>query len=359
MPELLLVGAGHAHLHLIAHAADLVAAGYRVRVLAPPSFDYSGVASATAAGSLPASTGRIDIRALCALQPVDLVEATLVDLDVPGQVATTSTGETLSYDVLSFNVGSVVDTRDLPVDDQVLRVKPLSDLAELSARLEAVPGATVTVIGGGSTGLELATHLSVRPGVARVRLVEAGPTIGADLPAGARRRLVRLLARRGVEVLTNTSVREITGREVLLDSGPLPHDVALLATGLAAPPLLQRVGVGGTHGVPVTATLQHVDHPEIYAGGDCAHFTPQPLPRVGVHGVRQGPVLLASLLARAGGDPLPTYTPPARSLSVLDLGGGVGLAVRGRWWWYGAAALRLKERIDIRWLDKYRSAGTP
>ena len=355
MPELLLVGAGHAHLHLIARARDLVGAGYRVRVLAPPSFDYSGVASATAAGALPATAGRIDVRALCALHPVDLVEATLVDLDVPGRLATTSTGETISYDVLSFNVGSVVDTHGLPVDDRVLRVKPLSDLAELSARLEASPGATITVIGGGSTGLELATHLSVRPGVAHVRLVEAGPEIGADLPAGARRRLTRLLARRGVEVLTTTSVREVTGSEVVLASGVLTHDVALLATGLAAPPLLQRMGVGDPDGVPVTATLQHVDHPEIYAGGDCAHFTPQPLPRVGVHGVRQGPVLLESLLARTRGDTLPTYSPPARALSVLDLGDGVGLAVRGRWWWYGVAALWLKQRIDRRWLKKYRS----
>lgn len=354
MPELLLVGAGHAHLHLIAHAGDLVAAGYRVRVLAPSTFDYSGVASATAAGSLSPADGRIDVRALCARHPVELVEATLVDLDLPGRRATTSSGETLDYDVLSLNVGSVIDAPGLRADDDVLRVKPLSDLAALSARLEAVPGATVTVVGGGSTGLELAAHLSVRPGVDHVRLVEASPAIGTDLPDGARRRLGRLLARRGVEVLTAAAVREVTGSEVVLDRGTLPHDVALLATGLAAPPLLAQVGLGDADGVPVTATLQHVDHPEVYAGGDCARFTPQPLPRVGVHGVRQGPVLLESLVARTRGDALPTYTPPTRALAVLDLGDGVALAVRGRWWWYGAAALRLKRRIDRRWLAKYR-----
>lgn len=359
MPELLLVGAGHAHLHLITHARDLVAVGYRVRVLAPPTFDYSGVASATAAGSLAATEGRIDVRALCARHPVELVEATLVDLDVPGRQATTSTGDTLDYDVLSLNLGSVVHAHGLRVDDDVLRVKPLSDLAALSARLESAPQATVTVIGGGSTGLELAAHLAVRPGVDHVRLVEASAEIGADLPFGARRRLKRLLARRGVEVLTATEVREVTGSAVVLDRGTLPHDVALLATGLAAPPVLARVGLGDADGVPVTATLQHVDHPEIHAVGDCAHFTPQPLPRVGVHGVRQGPVLLESLLARARGEALPTYTPPARALAVLDLGDGVALAVRGRWWWYGAAALRLKRRIDRRWLDKYRSSTAP
>lgn len=354
MPDLLLVGAGHAHLHLISHAAELVAAGYRVRVLAPAWFDYSGVASATAAGALPASAGRIDIRALCARHQVELVEATLVDLAVATRVAATSTGVTLSYDVLSLNLGSVVAAPGLDIAEEVLRVKPLSDLAELSARLEAAPDATVTVIGGGSTGLELAAHLAVRPGVTRVRLVEGGPEVGADLPPGARRRIIRLLARRNVEVHTDSEVRAVTADEVVLADGSLPHDVALLATGLAAPPLLQRLGLGDADGVPVTATLRHVDHPEIYAGGDCAHFTPGRLPRIGVHGVRQGPVLLAGLLARAHGDDAPTYEPPTKALSVLDLGDGVGLAVRGRWWWYGVSALRLKQRIDRRWLLKYR-----
>ena len=36
-------------------------------------------------------------------------------------------------------------------------------------------------------------------------------------------------------------------------------------------------------------------------------------------------------------------------------GGGVGLAVRGRFWWCGTAALRLKRRIDRRWLARYRT----
>lgn len=354
MPDLLLVGAGHAHLHLIAHAHDLVAAGYRVRVLAPRAFDYSGVASATAAGALPAAAGRIDVEALTARHDVELIEGTLTDLDLTDRVATTSGGATVAYDILSLNLGSVVDAPGLVASEEVLRVKPLSDLAALSARLDALPEATVTVIGGGSTGLELAAHLAARPGVALVRLVEAGPELGADLPAGARRRIRRLLTERSVEVHVDTAVREVTGREMVLGRRSLPHDVALLATGLAAPPLLRALGVGNTLGVPVTATLQHVEHPEIYAGGDCAHFTPGALPRIGVHGVRQGPVLLAGLLARTTGAEAPPYVPPRRALSVLDLGGGVGLAVRGRWWWYGAAALRLKQRIDRQWLEKYR-----
>lgn len=355
MPDLLLVGAGHAHLHLIANAPDLASAGYRVRVLAPRHFDYSGLASATAAGSVPADAGRIDVRALARRHGVELVEDTLSGLDLLGRCATTAGGAQIEYDVVSLNIGSIAAAPGMEVGAGVLRVKPLADLASLDTRLETTPGASVTVVGGGSTGIELAAHLSGRGGVGTVRLLDSGPEIGADLPPGARRRVVRLLDQRGVEVCVDAAVRTVTARQVDLDDGrTMRHDIALLATGLAASSLVSELGIGDADGIPVTAYLQHVDHPDTYAVGDCAHFTPQPLPRIGVHGVRQGPVLLASLLARAADAALPTYTPQDRALAVLDLGDGVGLAVRGRLWWYGGTALRLKRWIDRRWLARYR-----
>ena len=358
MSVVLLVGAGHAHLYVVQRAGDLVAAGYRVHLVAPRFFDYSGVVSATAAGALATGAGRIDVRSLTEACGVDFHEGTLQTLDPEARLAITSEGEQLSYDVISLNIGSVVAPVGMDVDPAVLRVKPLSGLAGLDARLRAFghPGATVTVVGGGASGLELAAHLSVRPDVLQVRLVEAGSMIGADLPVGARKRMVRVLGARGVAVHLGCLVRHLGERHLDCDDGTvLTHDVALLATGLTAPPLLAELGLGDERGVPVRATLQHVDRDEIYAMGDCARFLPRPLPRVGVHGVRQGPVLLQSLLARVRGEQLPAYQPQRRALSILDLGDGVGLAVRGRWWCYGAGALRLKRYIDRRWLRTYQA----
>ena len=358
MPVLLLVGAGHAHLYVVRHAAVLAAAGYRVHLLAPRFFDYSGVASATAAGVLPGDAGRIDVRSLAAASSVELHEGTVVSLDAQARIAVTSAGHRLPYDVLSLNIGSVVAPAGMHVDPAVLRVKPLSGLAELDARLHdsGPAGATVTVVGGGASGLELAAHLAVRRDVAQVQLVESG-RIGADLPGGARARLARLLARRGVAVHTGCEVRELGARQLTCQDGTvIAHDIAVLAAGLTAPPLLAELGIGDGRGVPVRATLQHVDRDDVYAVGDCAHFLPGPLPRIGVHGVRQGPVLLQSLLARLGDESLPVYEPQRRALAILDLGDGLGLAAWGRWWWFGAAALRVKRHIDRRWLRTYQLA---
>lgn len=357
MSDVLLVGAGHAHLYVLKRAAELAAAGYRVQLLAPRYFDYSDVASARAAGVLACNAGRIDVRALAGASGVEFRQGTLVGLDQEARIAVTSDDARLAYDALSFNIGSVVAPVGLDVHPSVLRVKPLSNLADLDARIRSAkhPGATVTVVGGGASGMELAANLAARRDVVQVRLLESGPTIGSGLPEQARRRVVRLLTTRGVAVHTGCAARQVGEREVICGEGTrVPHDVALLAAGLTGLPLLAELGLGDAGGVPVRKTLQHVDRDEIYAVGDCAYFLPAPLPRIGVHGVRQGPVLHASLLARVRAEPLPAYEPQRRALSILDLGGGVGLAVHGRWWWYGAGALRLKRHIDRRWLRLYR-----
>ena len=86
VPVLLLVGAGHAHLHVVKKAAELAAAGYGVHLLAPRIFDYSGIASARAAGALAGDAGRIDVRALAVASGVDFHEGTLESLDAESGV---------------------------------------------------------------------------------------------------------------------------------------------------------------------------------------------------------------------------------------------------------------------------------
>lgn len=358
--HLVLVGAGHAHLHLIGNAEQLQQAGYRITVVAPRWFDYSGTASSIATGRRDPAVGRIDVAALTAGRIEHRqVRATTVDLATRTVRTSADHAEPITWDVVSVNVGSVAHRpAGLVLDESAIGVKPLSSLAELRERLAHAPverGHRVTVVGAGPSGIELAAHLAARSDTEVVRLLEAGEHLAPGLPEAAVRRLTALLTRRGVQIQTGARLAEIGEHEVVLVDGTrLEHDHVVLATGLAPPPLATEPDLGGPHGIPVRATLQHRDHDDVYAAGDCADFLPGRLPRIGVHGVRQGPVLLTALLARdSGGDP-PTYRPQAQALSVLDLGDGVGLAVRGRRWWLGRASLLLKGWLDRRWLSRYQ-----
>ncbi len=352
--RLLLVGAGHAHLHLLKNASRLAHVGYQVTLVAPRWFDYSGTASATAVSGRDHAEGRIDVAALTRGR-LDHLEALVSDFDLTARTVGTDRETTLAWDVVSFNIGSVATVpAGLTVSDSVVPIKPLSSLATLRDRLREPPpgrGHHVTVVGGGASGVELAAHLAARQDVDRVRLFEAGPRLAPSLPPGAAGRLATWLTRRGVEIRTGVSVCEVDDdRVVLADGSALSHDIAVLATGLGAPPLATRADLGGPGGIPVRATLQHRHHDDVYAAGDCADFLPERLDRIGVHGVRQGPVLLAALEARAEGAAAPTYRPARRALSILDLGSGTALAARGRWWWLGGSSLVRKRWIDRRWI---------
>ncbi len=354
----MLVGAGHAHLHLLKHADRLARAGYRITLVAPRWFDYSGAASAIAAAGRDLAEGRIDVGTL-ARGSVEHRQAVATDLEPGARTVTLDDGATIEWDVVSLNIGSVAARPPgVVVTDEVVGVKPLADLARLRERLDRPPtgrGHRVTVVGAGPSGIELAAQLAARTDTDRVHLLEAGPRIGPSLPPRAAARLVRLLEQRGVRIRTGVELERLDGgAAVLRDGTRLPHDIAVLTTGLAPPPLATAVPLGGPGGFPVRATLQHRDHDDVHAAGDCADFLPGRLPRIGVHGVRQGPVLLAALEARATGAPAPVYRPQRRALSVLDLGAGTALAVWGRWWWLGRSSLLLKRGIDRRWLAGYR-----
>ncbi len=358
--EVVLVGAGHTHLHVIDDAPRLRAAGVELTVVAPSTFVYSGRASVVAAGLRHLDEAAIDVADLARRRGVRHLATRVTGIDPAGHRLTLADGEELAYRVASLNLGSVVRTDPIVVGADVATVKPFERLLELAGWLAELPvgaRARCSIVGGGPTGLELAGLLTHRWGDrVQVTVFDRGPVPGASLAPRARRVAVRQLGRRGVGIHTDAAITAVHGDHLLMAGSRHDHDTAVLATGLIAPPLVTASGLGDDRGVPVTRELLHPRHRDLYAVGDAAWFTPRPFPKLGVHGVRQGPLLVESLLARAAGRPLPVYRPQRHALQILDLGGGAAVASRGRWSLTGPAMAWLKEGIDQRWLDRYRTA---
>lgn len=355
--RLLLVGAGHGHLHLLDRAQTLRSAGFDVTLVAPREFHYSGLATAVATGALPAGAATIDVAALAGRRGVHLLEGRAVGCDPECRLVALEDGGDVGYDVVSFNVGSVVAAGSLEIGAGVSAVKPFDRLFSFASWLAATgPDRryAISIVGGGPTGLELAGQISARFGDRATVTVFDRERPGVGLPDGARRRVLRLLERRGVQFRSDASVRVVERDHLVVGGGRHEHDAVVIATGLTPSSFAGDSGLGDARGIPVRATLQHVDHDDVYVVGDAAHFTPGPLPKLGVHAVRQGPVLERSLLARRAGQTLPVYAPRRHALQILDLGGGTALATRGRWWAEGPLMRRLKLTIDRRWLARYR-----
>jgi NADH:ubiquinone reductase (H+-translocating) len=172
------------------------------------------------------------------------------------------------------------------------------------------------VVGGGSTGvelagtlIELARHTLSRefrrsdPRRASVRLIEAGPRLltayDPILSDKARQQLERL----GVEVHTGVAVTDIDAGGVKLGEHWLPARTVLWAAGVAASPVGRLLGAALDRAgrVQVLPNLSLPGHPEVFVIGDLAG------------------------IAQSDGKPVPGVAPAAK-----QMGRHVGTVIRSR-----------------------------
>jgi len=367
--ELVLVGAGHAHVQLLARwIAEPVANVALTLVVDRPRATYSGMVPGFVAGDYAADELDVDAIALAerAGARVILAAATAVDAD-RRRIALEADAE-IAYDVASLDVGSTV--RGLAaagVRAHALATRPIGDFV---ARVEACVQAAlargggkprVAVVGAGIAGVELGFTL-------RARLVAAGASpevtvLGADrrlLPGDSRRlerRVRREAAAHGIALRTDARALGVEPGAVLLAGGRAPADLVVWATGAAPPALIarSRLPVDPAGFVRVDRRLLVVGHDGLFAVGDCAAVVGAPwMRKAGVYAVREGPVLDANVRATLLGRPLRRYRPQRRVLAILNLGerravaAKWGLVAAGRWVW------RWKDRIDRRWMERFR-----
>jgi selenide,water dikinase len=106
--------------------------------------------------------------------------------------------------------------------------------------------------------------------------------------------------------------------------------------------------------VRVDDHLRSVSHAHVFATGDCATQDGHPHPRSGVYAVRQGPPLAYNLRAAATGMPLRPYRPQPLALALISTGTRHAVAVWGPIAFEGDWVWRWKDRIDRRFMRRYR-----
>ena len=366
--RVILVGAGHAHLHVVRHARAFVRRGIELLLVDPDRFWYSGLATGMLGGMYAPDDDQINPEQLAARSGARFVRDRMIGLDADARTVRLRSGTELAYAALSLNLGSQVSNPGFHLPSpSVWPVKPVSNLWGLRQRLEKRIDRDnhrirVLVIGGGATGCEVAASIDAlarrRNGSVSVTLVTRGSRLLPGHPRCASNTLVEALERRGIAVLLSTEVNRTENGEAVTSLGDrIAWDEIVLATGLEPPAITQALGlpVDDRGGLEVEASLQCRGRDRVFGAGDCVSIDGHRLPKLGVYGVRAAPVLLHNLLAVLDGAPLKSYRPQRRALIILNLGCGEGLAIRGHLYWRGTLSLRLKDRIDLRFMAKYRA----
>jgi selenide,water dikinase len=372
--DIVLVGAGHAHVEVLRRFGMKPLPGVRLtlitrQVLTP----YSGMLPGMVAGLYTYDQAHIDTRPLSRFAGARLYHSEVIGLDLVAKRVLCRDLSPVPYDILSIDIGSTPSAHEIPgVQEHAIPVKPIDGFIErfevVRARILKAQGqARIGVVGGGAGGVELLLSLHRRltrdvadagfdPSRLAFTLITESKEILATFPPRMQRRFAELLRERGIRVLTGSTVSEVQPRGVMVGGeGLVELDEVFWTTRAAAAPWLADTGLAldGEGFIRVNAALQSVSHPDVFAAGDIAAIEGHTLPKSGVYAVRAGPPLANNLRRMAERKPLRPYKPQREALYLISTGDRYALGTRNGFTIEGAWVWALKDFIDRRFMTKY------
>lgn len=365
-PRLVLLGGGHSHLRVLESLR--IDDWPRVDVIlvspAPREF-YSGMVPGYLQGSYCERQLSLPIGALAHRADVRFIPGRALRVDAVEQRVYTE-DLAIDYDFLSLDIGSVPGGFERPgVKSHAFSLRPLQRAMGLRRRVEQLGRAggrlDVAVVGAGAGGVEVALALQRRVRECgadpRLTLLDRGTKILPGYSDKMRDRAGAILERREVVLELREDAVSVSADGLRLASGgEKASQLVVWCTGAAPPPLLSDsdLPLSARGYLAVGPTLRVRDGSPIWGGGDCIDLQDLNLPKAGVYAVREGPVLAHNLRAAIAGRPERIYTPQDTFLSILNTADGRGLLRWKRVVSHSRVAWWLKDRIDRRFMSRYR-----
>jgi NADH dehydrogenase len=285
----------------------------------------------------------------------------------------------LGFDRLVLATGSKLVRPHIPgFEAHVFSVDQLEDatalqahLSSLKTRTETRARNTVLIVGGGFTGIELATEMPARlksvlgdDATIHVVLLERANVIGPELGAGPRPLIENALDELGVERRLGATIVSFDAGGAVLETGErIEAETIVWSGGMRASPLTEQIPADcDEHGrLRVDRDLRVPGLPHIYATGDTARAGTDEAGHVSLMSCQHAMVLGRSAGHNAAADLLGLATIPysqPRYVTCLDLGAWGAVVTEG---WdrqvktSGADAKALKTFINMQLISPPRA----
>jgi NADH dehydrogenase FAD-containing subunit len=362
--HLVLLGAGHAHLQVLAQLAAQPLPGAAVTLIAPhPRQLVASMVPGFVAGHYPLDDCVIPLEPLIQRSGVRWLQRSVAAVDAQQQTVQLDDGSTVAFDWLSVNTDPVQNREQIEQDmpgarGHALFIRPADAFAALWPRVVEMADTRplrIAMIGAGAGSLEMALAVRHRLPHCAVTLVCGHQPPGGNHTPAVHQRLQAILKKRNVTVLQDVAVG-LRADSVQLGCGAdLACDVPLLATRGQPPQWLAHSGLAlDDHGfLAVDKYQRSTSHERVFAAMDASTRVDRALARSGIHAARAGTALVHNLAAVAAGTPLKPHQPPQASLNLLACGDRYALgtwkqfSAQGWWlWWF-------KNWIDRRFTARY------
>ncbi|MBW4646010.1 MAG: FAD-dependent oxidoreductase [Goleter apudmare HA4340-LM2] len=393
--DLVLIGGGHSHAIVLRLFGMKPIPGVRLTLITTASdTPYSGMLPGHIAGFYSHDECHIDLRHLANFAQAQLYIDRVVGLDLKNRQVICANRPTVTFDVLSIDIGSTPATISVSgAAEYAIPAKPVPQLLaqwqQLLVNVAANPQTPISIgiVGGGAGGVELALSMQARlkrilqTEDLAIHLFGRHRELMPDHYQSVQHQVKRILTQRGIRLYLGETVcqieppnlisnsfllaerREQNRLKVKCESGLIVEcNKVFWVTQASAPQWLKATGLRTNEQgfILVDDTLQSMTHPYIFAAGDIATMVNHSRPKAGVFAVRQGKPLFENLQRFLSGQSLKPYKPQKEYLSLIGTGDGRAIATKGTftlsphkllWCW--------KDWIDRRFMENFsRKLGT-
>lgn len=316
-PHIVIVGGGFGGVYTARYLERLVRRGEAEVTLINRTnyFLFTPLLHEVATGALSPNSVIEPIREILRGKEVRFLQAEVRGVDVAKKIVKTSVGP-LPYDYLVIGSGATTNYYGIPgAEKYSLTLKDLGDAMKIrTAIIKVCEKAShtvdleerrrllsVVIVGGGATGVELASeliefmrttvcsyyrHAHFDPEDMKITLVASSPELLSIFPPEIRKIALEELQKKGVTVKLGLNVTEVTNHEVRFAKTLAPDSSSLAEQAIQAQTIIWVAGVTPYQWeipgveyergkrIKIDEFLRVVSHPEIFALGDSSGTLP-------------------------------------------------------------------------------------
>ncbi|NLW86039.1 MAG: FAD-dependent oxidoreductase [Planctomycetes bacterium] len=217
-----------------------------------------------------------DLRAECRRWDAMFLHDEVAAVDVPGVAVITRGLGRLSADaiVLSCGTSTAFHGRD-DLRPAVMKLDDVGDAVEIAARARSAHWKTALVVGGGYTGVEVATHLrrleNLRRSRRRIIILELAPVLLPGMPRPLSEYAAANLMRMRIEVMNNRTLRDVIDQDAILSDESVFKNVLIVwSAGVKTPAFLSRLNLGHDRQGRLDVDKHLQAAPGVFVAGDAA-----------------------------------------------------------------------------------------
>ncbi|MGG3799240.1 NAD(P)/FAD-dependent oxidoreductase [Metabacillus fastidiosus] len=279
----------------------------------------------------------------------------VVSIDLEQKEVVMKDKEPIKYDDIVIGLGCDDKFHNIPGADKfTYSIQTIDESRQTYQTLNNLTAdSTVAIVGGGLSGVELASELRMSRKDLNIKLFDRGKHILSSFPEKVSSYIENWFREHNVDVINGATITKVDENAIYNHDDPVQVDAVVWTAGIQPNKVVRDLEVGKDPQGRIILTPQHFipEHEDAFVVGDCASLPHAPSAQLAELQAEQ---VVQILQKKWKGEPLPESLPPIKLKGVFgSLGKKEGFGLLGDRPLMGRVPRMIKS--GILWMYKYHN----